>query len=234
MAKYFNNIRKSGRVGGSVFAIRNGVTIERAYNPIVANPSSEGQVAQRAKFKLLSQLAAILAGVIAIPREGIVSPRNLFTKANYSQTTYASQAAAIDLEKIQLTRGHVALPAVTATRNNNNLSIALETNASNIVDRVVYVLLIKTADELLRIKETGVVSTAGADGTFPITMYAGNNDAVILAYGIRDNTDAARAAFGNIIVPTAEDVAKLLVTRTLTNSDVTLTETVGVENNMSD
>ena len=78
MAKYINNKIKSGRVAGSVFAVRYGEVIERAYNPYVSNPKSEAQVEARAKLKLLSQLAAVVAPVLAMPREGAKTSRNKF------------------------------------------------------------------------------------------------------------------------------------------------------------
>ena len=66
----------SGKLGSSVFAISSGEQIVREYNPVVENPNTPAQVEQRAKFKLLSQLASDLASALAFKKEGLVSTRN--------------------------------------------------------------------------------------------------------------------------------------------------------------
>lgn len=229
MAKFYNNRVKTGKLAGSVFAIRNGITIERAYQPIVANPSTPAQVASRAKLKLLSQLAAVMAPYIAIPREGAVSTRNLFTKSNYAATSFTNNEATISLASVKLTKSVVSLPAITATRASNNLNVALEGTAQygNLgIDRVVYVAFLKQSDNTLRAVDSIVVSEAGAGNDYAGTMRAPSaGDMVVYAYAVRDNTDAARVAFGNLEVLSGQSVASLLTTRSLTESDVTLTET---------
>ena len=44
----------TGKLGASVFAISGGEQIVRQYNPVVSNPNTDAQVAQRAKLKLMS------------------------------------------------------------------------------------------------------------------------------------------------------------------------------------
>ena len=72
----------SGKLGTSVFTTVKGTQIVRQYQPTVNNPSTNLQVSQRSRFKLVSQIAASMADVIAIPRNGIISSRNLFVKKN--------------------------------------------------------------------------------------------------------------------------------------------------------
>lgn len=227
MAKFYNNRVKSGRLAGSVFAIRNGETIERAYQPVVANPKSPAQVASRAKLKLMSQLSAVMAPVIAIPRQGSVSSRNLFTKKNYGATSYNSNEASIDLLAVQLTSSVVSLPDLTVTRTSGNVLVSLNAIQSSDLNRVVYAVFEKQEDETLRFLTSSVVSEPGADNNFPttITLDSASITAVIYAYGVRDNSMAARVVFGNLQVPTAQTVAKLIVSRALTGADITVTET---------
>lgn len=231
MAKYINNKIKSGRVAGSVFAVRYGEVIERAYNPYVSNPKSTAQVQNRARLKLVSQLSAVMAPVIAIPREGSVSTRNLFTRQNYPLTSYSNDQAQITLTSVQLTKGVVGLPGVGYTRqpDNNRFAVYL-TGASTAItlDRVVYVLLDKQADGKLRLVTSVVSSTPGESGNFASSLPIITDPGVIYAYGLRFNTDAARVLFGNITAEAAESYAKLLVTRSVTDADVTVTETRGV------
>lgn len=216
----------TGKVADVVMAVRNGEQIARKYQPVVSNPNTAAQVESRAKLKLLSQLSAVMAPVIAMPRVGAVSSRNMFTKENYRAASYASNQADIALLDIKLTKGILAMPALNATREGTNVNVQLR----NVVpyDRVVYCFFVKQADDTLRFATSKVVSEPGVDGYFATDAFVSNLPAVIYAYGIRDNNDAARAAFGNLEVVTAETVAKIIVSRTLKETDVTLTETVAI------
>ena len=227
MAKYFNNQKKTGKVAGSVFAIRFGETIERAYNPVVANPSTDKQVEARAKLKLISQLATVLANDIAIPRVGSQSPRNLFVKRNYGLMSFANSQADIDLNMVQLTSSVVGMVSLEVSRTEQNIRVELGTIPAEI-SRVIYVGLMKRPDGTLTILGSTVVSEPGS----PSAAFVGNlplssSEVVVLAYGVRDNTENARAIFGDMQAVTAEQIAKLIVTRALLENDVTLTETVG-------
>lgn len=107
MAKFYGSIVKTGRVGGSVFAITRGTTIEKQYQPVVANPSTTAQRAQRAKLKLASQLSAVL-GVELIPfgRDGLVSPRNRFVADlfNRDAITFSGSQAVVNMQNVRLTK----------------------------------------------------------------------------------------------------------------------------------
>ena len=224
MAKYFNNIKKTGKLAGSVFSIRNGVTIERAYNPVVYNPSTAAQVAARAKLKLASQLAAVMAPVIAIPRDGMKTSRNIFVAKNYGALTYANDKADVDLAAIKLTDSVVALPPISVTRTGNSLEMSLQYPVVGI-NKVVYCAFVRQAGGELRYAGSSTASdpataaTLGVGTTAPVVVYA---------YGVRLNSDQAKAQFGNMNVPNvdvAPMLANLLVTRALSEYDITLTET---------
>ena len=70
----------SGKLGSQVYASVAGEQIVRNYQPKVSNPNTTKQVNQRSRFKLMSQLSAAMASVIVIPKEGMRSSRNLFSK----------------------------------------------------------------------------------------------------------------------------------------------------------
>lgn len=229
MAKIFGlNGVLTGKQGGTVFVVRNGENIARKYQPVVSNPSTQGQIEARAKLKLLSQLSAVMAPVIAIPRVGAVSSRNLFTKKNYAASSYANQQAQINLTAIQLTKSVVALPTVTGTFSAGTANVQLAAGATGL-SRVVYAAFAKQADDKLRLAATTVISAAGNDSTFPATLTVGGDPVVVYAYGVRDNTEAARVKFGELTVVSAETVAKIVTDKTLTEADITLTETQAVE-----
>lgn len=221
----------TGKVADVVMTVRNGEQIVRKYQPIISNPSTQLQVAQRAKLKLLSQLSAVLGNNVAIPREGSVSSRNLFTKSNFGLTSYSDNQATINLSAIQLTKSAVAIPPVQAVRQSES-STSIDVSLSRPdpdISRVVYIALIKENDGRVRLGATSVVNDPGAQNLFTgVLSMRSARETVVLAYGVRDNTAAAHARFGELTALTSEQIAKIVVTRTLKESDITLTETVGV------
>lgn len=57
MAKIYGiNGKITGKVGNTVFAVDGGIQVARQYNPIVANPRTEGQQVQRLKVSLAGKL----------------------------------------------------------------------------------------------------------------------------------------------------------------------------------
>lgn len=213
----------TGKVADVVMVVRNGEQIVRKYQPVIYNPSTPAQIATRARLKLMSQLAAVMSPVIALRREGNVSSRNKFVSLNYGTSSYSNNQAQINLPAVKLTDGVVALPPISVSREGGQLSASLSSVYEN-VDRMVYVSFVKQADGTLRYQQSLVVSEAGAGNVW--TGVFGNSTAsIIYAYGIRFNTTAARVAFGNMRVETADDIARLIVTSVLSMSDITLTET---------
>lgn len=217
----------TGKLADTVMSVRNGEQLARKYQPIVFNPSTPAQIAQRAKLKLMSQLSAVMGPVIAIPRQGSVSSRNLFTKINYPLTTYADNTADIELASVQLTKSAVGFSEVAATRDGSTLTVQLARSEPQ-VDRVVYAVFMKETDNSLKLQETAVVSTPGVEDTYSTTFNVQTSlPLIVLAYGVRDNSEAASVFFGNLSV-NAQSVAQVVATRQLTDADITLTETVGV------
>lgn len=210
-----------------MFAIRNGEQILREYNPSPMNPSTPDQVEARAKLKLISQLSAVMAPVIAIPRQGAVSSRNMFTKVNYKLAIYSDNEADIALEDVQLTKSVVGVPNLTSSRTGGEVTVSLA-RAELGISRMVYAFFIRESDNKLRFVDAAVVNEAGVSNNYPATVDVKTTMGVtVLAYGVRDNTEAARAYFGDLTV-TAENIAKVVTSRRLTESDITLTETRGI------
>lgn len=217
----------TGKLADTVMAVRNGEQLARKYQPVVYNPSTSAQVAQRAKMKLISQLSAVMAPVIAIPRAGSVSSRNLFTKVNFKHLSFANNNADADLLALQLTKSAVGIPEISATREGNVISVNMAAPlTANAASRVVYIMFIQNPDNTLRYGYSEVVESAGVGELWPAEFNVGvDAPAYIYAYAVRDNTEAARVSFGDMEVLTAERVAQLVASRVLTESDVTLSET---------
>lgn len=74
----------TGKLGAHVWSVRKGVQIIREYTDKVSNPNTRPQVEQRAKFKLLTQLAAAIGddGMFFMGRGAGVSMRNEFMRHN--------------------------------------------------------------------------------------------------------------------------------------------------------
>lgn len=218
----------TGKTADVVMAVRNGEQIVRKYQPVVSNPNTASQVAARAKLKLMSQMSAVLAPVIAIARQGAVSPRNLFVKTNYPLVTYTNDEANVDLSKVQLTKSVVGMAPITVYRGGGGVEAGLIPDAANTlnVSRVVYVLVGYGDDRKLRLLDTQVATDAGATGRWPVNFVDTPAAAECYAYAMRDNTETARTVFGNIEGVSATRIAQLIVQRTLLENDVTLTETV--------
>lgn len=220
----------TGKLGSSIFAVNSGEQIVRQYQPNVANPSTEGQVEQRSKLKLMSQLAAAYAIVLAFRKNGMVSARNQFISKNIGNVAFADETATINLPAMQLTAGTTAIPDVTAARDGSTaINVSLSADASKICARVVYVAMLKTAEGSVQYLDSTVVETAGTDGTFAGTLAYAAGEVVVYAYGIKDVSGNASSIFGNYAVTTGTQVASLIASRSLSASDFAFTKTVGVQ-----
>ena len=219
----------SGKLGSAVFSVSAGEQVVRQYQPVVTNPSTSAQVDNRAKLKLLSQLSAVMADVIAIPRQGALSPRNIFVSENYPLATADNGVANINLAGVSLTKAGMQIPAVVAERNEGTaISVALASKADQLVARVVYIMFYRNTAGELQLIDSAIVETAGADGTFPYAFPYEERDVIVYAYGIFDKNQKATAKFGNYSVTDGTQVASLIADRKLSESDYLLTKTRGV------
>lgn len=219
----------SGKLGEGVAATVAGQTILRQYQPNVKNPNTDAQVAQRARMKLASQLAAAMSTVIVIGKQGLQSARNLFIKRNMQFITGTVDGAECQYDKLQITAGSVALPAVTATPNGtSNIAVALAESAAGIASRVAYCIFRVSGDKQLVFAGSTIVSQAGTDGTFPGTLPYVDGAAVVYAYGMRDTNESATAKYENYQIETADGLASLLFNRSLQASAYSFTATSGL------
>lgn len=217
-----------GKIGAVVYSTNAGQIIAREYNPNVANPSTQKQVNQRAKLKLMSQLAATLAPVIVIPKEGLKSSRNLFIKKNMGNAYAENGVAQITYENVQLTNGRAGIPGIVATRSQQSgISIALEERADAAISRVVYIMYKKTSENTLQYVQSIIVESAGAEGTFPGTLIYTEGDIALFAYGMKDMNSKATAKYDDYSVQNAEDIASLAMQRKIAYGDYQFTQTRG-------
>lgn len=218
----------TGKLGNAVFAVSGGEQIMREYNPNVSNPNTEAQVAQRAKLKLMSQLAASLSSVIAIPKQGLVSSRNLFIKENIGQTYFEEGIAKINFADLQLTKGIVMLPVLNATKVDGSLTVKLDSSAAASISRIVYILCDAEEEGLINVRDSKVANVPGANRDFEATFESvGDQEKVLYAYGMIDKDGAATAKYNEYYVTGADVLAQLVTSRALGVGNYAFTKTIG-------
>ena len=228
MKRYSANGKGSGKLGGSVYVINHGVQIEREYNGSVSNPSTSAQVAQRARFKLASQVSAALENVIAIPRKGIQSPRNRFVKRNMPFFYGGVDGAQVTYENLQLTLGSNGIPAIFVERTQSgDLELELMEPVNMAVSHVAYCVFRKTDEELLQLVASQIVEVNEDNVDADVTIADPGGDLVIYAYGYRMKNAKAKAKYDNYRVSSAADMATLIANRRLDLSDVYFSSTRG-------
>lgn len=218
----------SGKLGSTVFSVSGGEQVVRQYQPTVGNPSTEGQVSQRAKLKLMSQLSAAFAAVLAFQKSGLVSARNQFSSKNIGLCTVSDGVVSINLEGIQLTPGNRGISAVVVSRDGATaINVALAADCAKVCDRVVYIAMVKNDENSLQLLDSKVCETAGANGLFEDTLAPSNKEVVVYAYGIKDASAAAAGKYANYSVTSGTDIASLVASRAISTADFAFTKTVG-------
>lgn len=216
-----------GKIENIVVSQVGGYSIARAYQPNVSNPSTLPQVNQRARLKLASQLAAALAPVIAMAKQGLVSGRNQFIAKNMPWISADSGVAQVSYENLQLTNGTIGLPSVNVSRASDKITVKLSATAETSVSQVVYIVYHKNSENTLQLVGSKIQNVAGEDGLFQAQFDDPSGDVVVFAYGMKALSGAASAKYGSYQVQNATDIASLVGTRKLSAADFQFTKTRG-------
>lgn len=219
----------SGKLGNMVLSVRAGEQIVRQYQPNVSNPSTDAQVETRSKMKLVTQLSKVVAPVIAIPREGLSSPRNRFVSENYALAGFDTNEAIINLNRVQLTKSVVGLGDFSADRTGGNyIEVMLINAAPADIKAITYVCLKKGADGSLSLFSKVTESDPGDyrqfEGYIPYT----DAEVVIYAYGVRDGEGQLSAKYQGLTALPTEQVAKLIASTSAKAASITATKTKGL------
>lgn len=219
----------TGKLGSSVFAVNSGVQIVRQYQPVVANPSTEGQVQQRAKLKLASQLARDLKKSIVIKKQGLVSSRNRFMAENFGAISYANDQASVDLNVVQLTEGSRSMFSIqslaysVARLGYGQFADYIKGQFENFV----FSIYRKSSDNNLAFVAEEVVSgniVDGLDGAFNLTKAITGD--IVFAYGINPLNESARAKYTDMVVNAGLTTASLMTSTNVNSSDYETSHTV--------
>lgn len=222
----------SGKLGASVFTVRKGVQIVREYTDKVSNPNTPAQVGQRAKFKLLTQLGAVVAG------DGMFfrylntgeSMRNAFMRANMPAVTLSptGDVALLNLGEVVLTDGHTTAPAATFNRSTGALDVDVSDTAMSDIMGIGYAVI--TMPKVGRVigysaraeKVEGKTTITATIVTGPSLMNFTN----VLVWGYRFTDAAARAKYETIAATETADVVSLEFNRMLREGLIEPTQTV--------
>lgn len=201
-------------MGAAVFRVREGQQIVTQYNPIVKNPNSEGQQSQRAKFKLMSQLAAIMAPamgsfIIKVRKEGgKQTQRNAFVQKNFNLVEVSSDnqevTAKIPMESVQLTSSFRNFPQLALSASDNSISVELATDLPSDVTTVRLTLIgyVDNQATILEMRDVPAANFATDDIAFEVP--AGKY--TVLGYGLIPSESAkATIDLDNIHTPADED-----------------------------
>ena len=207
----------SGRTGSFTYRQSRGQTIVSQYQPSVKNPNTQGQQEQRAKFKLMSQLAAIMSpgfgtmGVTKRPGKQRPTQRNAFMNINMGAVIVDSNTAKISMPLVKLTTSNTPLGTISQPERTSNVVIS---GISALVKSVRFVevvytefqtvdtstggsFIIKTRPEVKRIVDIPV-----NDGAVEFQSEKG---ASVLAYGLIPSQSLKGVDFDNIHTPEDEE-----------------------------
>lgn len=243
----------SGKMGSAVFRVRNGAQVITQYNPIVKNPNSEGQQAARAKFKLLSQLGAIMEsgfGTMATTkRAGKSAPtqRNAFMQLNYplvavDMSADVPESAKIPMDKVQLTSSSRPLGQITSgaagvaviqipegVRSVRFVEVTYR--QIQVVDPATGSFIIKVRPEVKKISD---IPVSVANGMRVSTYSAAEGESLagntILAYGlIPSATATSRVNFDDIHTPADENfIGAIDLDAMVRDGEIVETMTLGI------
>ena len=216
----------SGKMGSAIFYVSSGEQIVRQHQPNVSNPSTPAQMSQRAKLKLIQQIGCAFDSIIAMPKKGLLRPRNLFASRNIDIVHAYSDHVEIDYEHIQLTAGSVAFPQVLIENvgiSSINIRLAEAPGAS--VSRVVYSIFKKSTEGKFYLVGSHILDNAGDGGLYPLSIAFLPSDVVVYAYGIKDRDYNSTARFGSYHVTNGEDIASLVMSRMMSTTEYRFTRT---------
>lgn len=235
----------SGKMGSAVFRVRNGAQVVTQYNPIVKNPDTAGQQEARAKFKLLSQLGAIMEsgfGTMAVTKragKSAPSQRNAFMQLNYplvavDMSSDVPERAKIEMDKIQLTSSARPLGDIESGSDDvliNNIPsevsmvrfVTIGYREVQVVDQTTGSFIIKVRPEVKSIQDVPVQS-----GSAYIARPA--DGSTVLAYGlIPSASGVSKVDFDNIHTPEDEDfVSAIELDAMVRAGEMVETMTIGV------
>lgn len=236
----------SGKVGSMVFRQRQGETIATQYQPVVTNPNTDAQQDSRVAFKLMSQLASIMApalgsmAVLSRPaRKGRPSQRNAFFAQNYNlvetRDTENGKRATIPMEQLQLTSSYISAGSMTINQDGDNIVIT-GTASPGKKQKIALVGFgsLAGADrpaKVIEIVEVNVRDNGEWEHTITIENVRAKgvtNQITVLSYGLIPLSQRMRTKMENINTPYDEPfISAVELQKAVEDGEMSVTETIG-------
>ena len=207
----------TGKLGAYVWVVRKGEQIVREYTDKMSNPKSEAQTSQRAKFKLMSQLTAIVADALSfIPSNPAESQRNAFARNNFSLISVSGGAAQINMSAVRLASGRLVAPIFQVIAGNNGMTITMANPEG--WEGFGWAFVMSKSDGTVTGK-SGITARGTSDITIEgIDPLAQRSD--VRAYAWRFKDENALARFQNITAGTTASQVKLQFTSMVNSGEI--------------
>ena len=231
---------KSGKKGGIVTYKVGDTMLAREYNPHPANPKTERQVQQRAKIKLLAQIAAVFRPIIAIFPSSGKSSRAIFARLNYPKITASGTTAKIDFTSVSLTDSSRPITQVAKDiaflPSGVRMLVGLPQEPTEDIKRVFYYLFGKQDNGKLifldyylseiRWSSRNPLFFCWANAPFEIDEHGrASRDYLIFAIGMGDNSEEATEYWSQLDVPNLEFLGQIIAEHLISANDFYFTET---------
>lgn len=213
----------SGKFAGAVLQGSAGKTTILRANVKPKNPQTQKQVNQRAKFKLLNQLASLLVPYSPLKQQGELSPANQFVKINSSIPVVSNGVASCDYRKLQLTNSNLAPIEFYITRIDNQ--VLAEVRNDQGYEAICYIAFTE---------KNGILTYVGsAIETLPNNILEGkvfsidqDSYALVFAYGIKTKDGSAETIFNELQVSTANNIANIMAKKLVADGDLIFTKSL--------
>lgn len=231
---------KAGKKAGIVTYRVGETLLAREYVPNPANPKTERQVQQRAKIKLLSQIAAVFRPIIAIFPSSGGSSRAIFARLNYPKITAPGTTAEIDYTSVSLTDSDRPITQVAKDiaflPSGVRMLVGLPQEPTEDIKRVFYYLFGKQDNgkfvfldyyfSEIRWSSRNPLFFCWANAPFEIDNQGrAKRDYLIYAIGMGDYSQAATDYWNNLDVPNIGLLGQLIAEKLISSNDFYFTQT---------
>lgn len=221
------NGKGTGRKGSTVYKIVHGVQVQQEYNPHVSNPNTVKQQNTRSRFKLMSQLAAVMAPYAVYKREGLTSPRNVFIRENFKNTVAEEGNSAAALVNFQFAKGVFAAPE-TMQLDRDEVHMTVSATIPEGLEVAMCSIFVREADGSLSRYASGIMTETDPETrNFEFQAPATPKEAFAYVYAMKFNNATAKTNYEDYIVGGSTEVATLIKENVISVADMSFSKTKG-------